>query len=62
MYEAFSVQVQLCKRHYEEWLLKYFFRAPPLLLSKEAGVLSGLKLLVYEALRYKCMRPYATSV
>jgi hypothetical protein len=48
VYEAFSVQVQLCKRHYEEWLLKYFFRAPPLLLSKEHKLETGESVRISE--------------
>ncbi len=35
------MQVQLCKRHYEEWLSKYFFSVPPLLLSKEQILETG---------------------
>ena len=30
-------KVELCKRHYDEWLQKYFFKAPPLLLHKDIG-------------------------
>ena len=37
------MQVQLCKRHYEEWLSKYFFSAPPLILSKEQILETGEK-------------------
>ena len=44
VYDALSVQVQLCKRHYEEWLSKYFFSAPPLLLSKEQNLETGEKI------------------
>jgi hypothetical protein len=28
---------QLCQRHYEEWLHKYFFKAPVLVLNKQIG-------------------------